>query len=108
MTEYDVRACVRVMKRRVFLHSPGMSSMLEMPLSQISTSSRFLSRLSSTIFFKDLDILAGSGEQALTLTPSRERTRAWSSGVKPTFHRVENGKKPAEVQTLPADALADV
>lgn len=38
-----------------------MSSILEMPLSQISTSRRFLSRLSSTIFFKDLDILAGKG-----------------------------------------------
>lgn len=30
--------------------------MLEMPLSHISTSGRFFSRLSSTIFFRDLDI----------------------------------------------------
>lgn len=57
-----VCVCSQV-KRKVLLHIPGMSSMLEMPRSQISTSRRFLSRLSSTIFFKDLDILAGNGKK---------------------------------------------
>lgn len=55
-------ACVRACS-----HSPGMSSRLEMPLSQISTSRRFLSRLSSTIFFRDLDIVAGSGRSGSEL-----------------------------------------
>lgn len=49
-------AAVALTVSKDFLHSPETSSMLEMPLSHISTSERFFSRVSSTIFFKDLDI----------------------------------------------------
>lgn len=39
-----------------YAHRPGTSSMLEMPRSHMSTSGWFFSRLSSTIFFSDLDM----------------------------------------------------
>lgn len=37
--------------------------MFDIPLSHISTSGRFFSRLSSTIFFKDLDIFLEEGKK---------------------------------------------
>lgn len=62
--------------------------MLDTPLSQISTSRRFLSRLSSTIFFRDLDILSGSGEErtvrkqlpALSRTAAETKAYLWAAG----------------------------
>lgn len=88
---YDVCARNQI-KRKVFLHSPGMSSMLEMPLSLISTSRRFLSRLSSTIFFKDFDILAGNWEQRIR--SDRQKNRSWSQQesetIRPTYQRLKN------------------
>lgn len=56
-----------------YAHRPGTSSMLEMPRSHMSTSGWFFSRLSSTIFFSDLDMAWAGHVQ--TQTPSQGRSR---------------------------------
>lgn len=63
--------------------------MFEMPLSHISTSGRFFSRLSSTIFFKDLDISDDEKEEdclTLAVTHPRGKKERQANTSKVTQH----------------------
>lgn len=72
---YKPSGCCKGKAQPQNLHKPLTSSMLEMPRSLMSTSGWFFSRLSSTNFFRDLDIFCTKRQQQSTWATAREVQR---------------------------------